>query len=146
MQFSLSVALLAVTSLASPALRPRQTSKSACTDPVTRIEWDGLTNAQQQNYLKAERCLWDRPAQTHLRADGPFLRWHRYFVHVHESLLRTECNYTGPTPWWDERKHAGAFRTASISPDTFGSAVGTYYNVSLFDQDEDDYVCIKDGA
>lgn len=29
---------------------------------------------------------------------GAFLPFHRYFVTVHEHLLRAECNYTGPLP------------------------------------------------
>ena len=27
---------------------------------------------------------------------GAFLPWHRMFVHTHEVLLRTECDYEGP--------------------------------------------------
>ena len=30
---------------------------------------------------------------------GAFLPWHRYYVTIHEHLIRTECNYTGPTPY-----------------------------------------------
>ncbi|TGO18396.1 hypothetical protein BTUL_0010g00660 [Botrytis tulipae] len=39
---------------------------------------------------------------------GQFLPWHRYYMHAHETLLRTECGYTGSMSWWDEAKYADA--------------------------------------
>ncbi|KAL2681189.1 hypothetical protein Neosp_008796 [[Neocosmospora] mangrovei] len=32
---------------------------------------------------------------------GVFLPWHRYVIWTFESVLRTECNYTGTQPYWD---------------------------------------------
>lgn len=32
---------------------------------------------------------------------GVFLPWHRYTIWTFESVLRTECNYTGAQPYWD---------------------------------------------
>jgi len=32
---------------------------------------------------------------------GVFLPWHRYAIWVFESVLRSECNYTGAQPYWD---------------------------------------------
>ncbi|EEU41258.1 uncharacterized protein NECHADRAFT_83487 [Fusarium vanettenii 77-13-4] len=32
---------------------------------------------------------------------GVFLPWHRYAIWTFESVLRTECNYTGTQPYWD---------------------------------------------
>ncbi|RAH77187.1 Di-copper centre-containing protein, partial [Aspergillus japonicus CBS 114.51] len=132
-----------------------------------RIEWSNLETSQQIAYLDAERCLWDLPAETHLpnvtsrytdlvalhqsltdyvHWDGVFLPWHRYLLHTHETLLRTQCNYTGPIPWWDERKDAGAFQNASIfSASTFGTISGTPYSGMIADQDESDYICVTDG-
>ncbi|KAH8647224.1 hypothetical protein BX600DRAFT_484524 [Xylariales sp. PMI_506] len=54
---------------------------------------------------------------------GQFLPWHRYFMHTHETLLRTECNYTGPMTWWDEAKDADAgalFQSDMWAADAFG--------------------------
>ncbi|KAH7132381.1 hypothetical protein B0J11DRAFT_481656 [Dendryphion nanum] len=45
---------------------------------------------------------------------GGFLPFHRYFVHIHEQLLRTECNYTSGQPYWDETIDAGHFSTSII--------------------------------
>ncbi|KAL8639011.1 MAG: hypothetical protein Q9228_003896 [Teloschistes exilis] len=32
---------------------------------------------------------------------GIFLHWHRYYTYIYDRLLRTECGYTGPQPYWD---------------------------------------------
>ncbi|KAI4180752.1 MAG: hypothetical protein LQ348_005157 [Seirophora lacunosa] len=32
---------------------------------------------------------------------GIFLHWHRYYTYIYDILLRTECGYTGPQPYWD---------------------------------------------
>lgn len=32
---------------------------------------------------------------------GVFLPWHRYAIWTFESVLRSECNYTGAQPYWD---------------------------------------------
>lgn len=32
---------------------------------------------------------------------GVFLPWHRYAIWIFESVLRSECNYTGAQPYWD---------------------------------------------
>ncbi|KAM0321556.1 hypothetical protein ACHAQA_010046 [Verticillium albo-atrum] len=32
---------------------------------------------------------------------GIFLPWHRYAIWTFESVLRSECNYTGTQPYWD---------------------------------------------
>jgi hypothetical protein len=29
---------------------------------------------------------------------GQFLPWHRYYMHIYETLLRDECGYTGFIP------------------------------------------------
>ncbi|KAF3767350.1 hypothetical protein M406DRAFT_61271 [Cryphonectria parasitica EP155] len=54
---------------------------------------------------------------------GQFLPWHRYYMHTHETLLRTECNYTGPMSWWNEEADANAgdlFRSEMWSAESFG--------------------------
>lgn len=47
-------------------------------------------------------------------------------MHTHETLLRDECAYTGPIPWWDEAKDADAgamFQSSMWTPEAFGSPV-----------------------
>ena len=113
----LLLVVLAATAVASPLLHSRDSF--SCTSPRVRKEWSNLSKSQQTAYLDAEICLFDLPAQTTLRNvtsrysdlialhqnltdyvhfDGVFLPWHRYFLHAHETLLRNECNYTGPIP------------------------------------------------
>ncbi|KAF3769370.1 hypothetical protein M406DRAFT_65644 [Cryphonectria parasitica EP155] len=69
---------------------------------------------------------------------GQFLPWHRYFLHTHEVMLRTQANYTGPIPWWDEELDANAgdlFRSNMWSADAFGTN-------GVVDLDD----CVIDGA
>ncbi|ETS86011.1 hypothetical protein PFICI_04036 [Pestalotiopsis fici W106-1] len=54
---------------------------------------------------------------------GQFLPWHRWYIYAHEVMLRDQCNYTGPLPWWDEAKDAdtgNAFSSPMWSADAFG--------------------------
>ena len=99
---------------------PRFNARSSnCTTVEVRKEWRNLASAEQFAYLDAEICLMNLPAQTGLAAVtsrysdlealyqnltaiihdvGQFLPWHRYFVHVHHEILKTQCNYGGPVP------------------------------------------------
>lgn len=36
-----------------------------------------------------------------VHASGLFLAFHRYYVHLYETALRTECGYRGAQPYWD---------------------------------------------
>lgn len=114
-----SIATL-VTASAIPATR----ADSACTNPAVRKEWRELTSAEKDEYLRAAVCLRELPkakyapyfavttrlddlVYTHnsLNSDihfvANFLPWHRWFVQLHEDLLRTECGFTGTQPYWD---------------------------------------------
>lgn len=92
---------------------------SNCSSVEVRKEWRNLSSTEQTAYLEAEICLMNLPAQTGLAAVtsrysdlaslhqnltliihevGQFLPWHRYFVHVHQGLLASQCGYTGPIP------------------------------------------------
>jgi len=54
---------------------------------------------------------------------GQFLPWHRYMLHVYEQMLRQECGYTGPIPWWDETRDAGNFHNSPMFTNAyFGAA------------------------
>ena len=53
---------------------------------------------------------------------GSFLPWHRYYTHLFSRLLRQECGYQAPFPWWDETKDSGNFTSFELfSPQYFGS-------------------------
>lgn len=118
----LAVALL-VASVAAGAI-PRADATNGCTDPVVRKEWRELTDAEKAEYLRAAVCLRDLPKQKYTDADAVttlmddlvythlslntdihfvanFLPWHRWYVQLHEDLLRTECGFTGTQPYWD---------------------------------------------
>lgn len=41
----------------------------------------------------------------HIHFNGIFLSFHREFVHLFMTAMRDECNYQGPTPYWDWSKH-----------------------------------------
>lgn len=58
-------------------------------------------------------------------------------MHAHETLLRTECGYTGPMSWWDEAKDADAgdfFQSDMWTAEYFGST------------NLDENACVIDGA
>ncbi|RYP18199.1 hypothetical protein DL765_004056 [Monosporascus sp. GIB2] len=113
--FSLAVA-------AAASAIPR--ADGACTNPAVRKEWRELTNAEKAEYLRAATCLRGLPKAKYADIDAVttrmddlvythfslnteihfvanFLPWHRWFVNLHEDLLRTECGFTGTQPYWD---------------------------------------------
>jgi tyrosinase len=96
---------------------------AACTTKTAHKPWQLLTSTEQKAFIDAELCLMKAPSklnkggaktrwddlqynhviQTHIVHDvGHFLPWHRYYVAIHGWLLRDECGYTGPLPYWDE--------------------------------------------
>lgn len=119
-------------------------SSGSCTNPAVHYEWRDLTPVHRSEYIAASKCLFGKPSKSGLAGArnryedlqavhqhmtktihgvGQFLPWHRYFMHAHEYLLRTECGYTGPMTWWDETKDAGHFSTAPMFTSAyFGSA------------------------
>ncbi|KAI1863143.1 uncharacterized protein JN550_009879 [Neoarthrinium moseri] len=121
------------------------TQAGTCTAPATRIEWRSLSDADKTAFVQAVRCLVDLPASgafsgagsqnryedlvaVHSQMTGSihsvaqFLPWHRYYVHVFESLLREECSYAGPMTWWNEALDAGNFASSPVfNAQWFGS-------------------------
>lgn len=99
------------------------------TDPkMVRQEWRALSLEDKDGYITALRCLRSLPPQlSHMPpnassySDFPyihahigyrthnsasFLPWHRYFLHLYEQRLRSECGYAGGIPYWDWTKDA----------------------------------------
>lgn len=70
--------------------------------------------------LKGARTRFDELQLSHVlqtnqvHGVGAFLGYHRLFVHAHEYLLQTECDYKGGHPYWDEALDAGNFSTSII--------------------------------
>ncbi|KAG8163087.1 hypothetical protein KVR01_007565 [Diaporthe batatas] len=117
-----------------------QAVSAACTNPTQRKAWTALTDAEKSSYLESELCLMDpvrspsiskysgsktiwedlqiaHVAQVQfIHGVGAFLPWHRWFMTVHENLLRDHCGYTGPIPYWNEQvdQVAGPLTEASI--------------------------------
>ncbi|KAK9778258.1 putative Tyrosinase copper-binding domain-containing protein [Seiridium cardinale] len=112
--------LLAVCSLAS-ALPKRQAP--ACTEIAQRVPWPNLTAEEKSGYIGADLCLinslsktnfsgavsrwndlqWPHVHQTsYVHGVGAFLPFHRYYMTVHERMIRHGCGYTGRMPYWDE--------------------------------------------
>ncbi|KAH7305522.1 hypothetical protein B0I35DRAFT_443939 [Stachybotrys elegans] len=103
------------------------TREAACTVKVQHKPWQMLTSAERTAYINAELCLMEAPTRLNVAGSktlwddlqwahilqanvmhdvGHFLPWHRYFFVVHGNLLREECGYTGPLPYWDETADA----------------------------------------
>ncbi|KAE8382375.1 tyrosinase, partial [Aspergillus bertholletiae] len=135
--------LLGLTLASSAFSLPDSYAPTKCTPErmQTHLEWTHLTLAQKQEYIDAELCLWNSPNQLHLKGStnrfedlqalhqnqtdiihhvGQFLPFHRYFVHAHETLLRTECGYTGPGTWWNVSRDAGNFLHSPLFDDVTG--------------------------
>ncbi|EWG48604.1 hypothetical protein FVEG_08309 [Fusarium verticillioides 7600] len=106
-----------------------------------------MASGDHQSYLKAVKCLMQLPAQTGIEGTvtrfddmnamhqvqaktihlvAQFLPFHRLYIHIYEQLLRDECGYKAPTPWWDETRDAGNFMDSPLlDPETGFGGNGT---------------------
>ncbi|KAI1130608.1 Di-copper centre-containing protein [Nemania abortiva] len=104
-----------------------------------RFEWDNYSKSDRTAFVKAIKCLQDKPSggsqftgsrnryedlisvhrgmTVNIHQTAAFLVWHRYFVWVFEQMLRDECGFDRAMPWWDETKHAGAFAASDVFND-----------------------------
>ncbi|PVH82456.1 hypothetical protein DL98DRAFT_547905 [Cadophora sp. DSE1049] len=128
---------------------------NSCTTSTVSIreEWRSLTHTEKMAFVDAELCFMALPNKTDLpgatnRFDdfqaahqrgtndtygdiihytAQFLPWHRLQMHAHETALRTECNYTGTLPWWDEALDAasGDFFQSDMWSDTYFGGNGS---------------------
>lgn len=115
-----------------------QAAAATCSSPRVRIEWDSYSNNDRQAFVNAVKCLMTKPAsgqfsqaksryedlvalhQTltpNVHGNSKFLLWHRYYLWTFEDMLRSDCGFTAPLPWWDETKYAGKFASSSIFSD-----------------------------
>ncbi|GFP57656.1 hypothetical protein ACSS6W_009960 [Trichoderma asperelloides] len=116
------ITLLSIAAAATASALPG--AGSACTSPAVRKEWRELTSNEKAEYLRAAVCLRKLPKEKYADIDAVttrmddlvythfalnteihfvanFLPWHRWYVQLHEDLLRTECGFTGTQPYWD---------------------------------------------
>ena len=106
-----------------------------CSNLRIRTEWRQLSSSQKSSFVNAVKCLMNRPSSgsypgsrnryedlvwvhqqmvNTIHMVGQFLPWHRYYLHVFEDMLKTECGYSQPIPWWDETKDAGHFASSPV--------------------------------
>ncbi len=70
-----------------------------------------------------EELVWAHQTQANdIHMSGIFMPWHRYYMSTFHKLLREECSYAAPMPWWDETKDAGNFAGSGLfTSEYFGS-------------------------
>ncbi|XJO72296.1 hypothetical protein BDV3_003432 [Batrachochytrium dendrobatidis] len=103
----------------------------SCVSPQIHKEWRELSQQEQQAYLAAVQCLRQTPSRlakintptsdhhvpstsvyndlvwVHMQVmnsahmTAAFLPWHRLFLAVHDNIIRVDCKYSGPLPYWD---------------------------------------------
>ncbi|KAI8627160.1 Di-copper centre-containing protein [Xylariaceae sp. FL1651] len=143
MLLTLVLALGAFNLVSSQTAPKAPYTRTECTKPTQRKPWQALNDKEKQDYINADLCLmsappqsgikgaksrWDELQYSHIAQSdyihfvGAFLPFHRYFVTAHGHLLQTECNYTGPLPYWDEPLDVGAIANSSLfrGPLSFG--------------------------
>ncbi|PVI02922.1 Di-copper centre-containing protein [Periconia macrospinosa] len=126
---------LTATLLAAETASASFVKREVCESKYQRRSWHTLTTEQKLGYIQAEQCLMSLPAKYGL--DGPvtrydefvklhvmaapdfhytgaFLPYHRMIVNNHYEALRTECNYNGPQPYWNETLDAGNFKSSIV--------------------------------
>ncbi|KAI1169727.1 Di-copper centre-containing protein [Nemania sp. FL0916] len=127
---------------------PYEKKHAACVEKSVRKSWTDLTATEKQNYIDADLCLMSLPAKAeipgatsrwdelqyahaaqvrYIHGVGAFLPFHRYFVAVHDHLIREECDYKGPLPYWDEPSDVGAIGSSSLfsgTPSFGGNGTG----------------------
>jgi len=107
-------------------------------NPNYRIEWRSYPAADRLAFVNAIKCLIGRPPSgrfppatnryedfvrlhqlnmPNIHGNAKFLLWHRYYLWTFEQVLRAECGFTRPLPWWDETLDAGRFAQSDMFTD-----------------------------
>ncbi|KAJ1326052.1 tyrosinase [Microdochium nivale] len=117
------LALLALAASSAASVMPRQ-GAATCTNPIIRKEWRELTGEEKTEYIRAAKCVRALPSKHYSNIPGVvtrmddftythwllnnqihfvanFLPWHRWYLQLHENLLRDECSFKGAQPYWD---------------------------------------------
>ncbi|KAK2598235.1 hypothetical protein N8I77_011660 [Diaporthe amygdali] len=144
------------------AISGLQAVSAACTNPSQRKSWSTLTTDEKTDYINSTLCLmdpdmapaktglfgsksrWDEIQVTHvaqvqfIHTVGAFFPWHRWYMTVHENLLRNECGYTGPLPYWDEQKDQATLPLVEVNILSPSATTG-------FGNTTDENGCVVDG-
>jgi tyrosinase len=118
--------------------------QSTCSSPRIRVEWDSYPSSDKQGFIDGIKCLMRlrpsgryRSAQNRyedlvalhqtltpsVHGNAKFLLFHRYYLWTFEDVLRRECGFTRPIPWFDEPRYAGRFNQSSIFSDRWFGAM-----------------------
>ncbi|KZM23764.1 Tyrosinase [Ascochyta rabiei] len=122
--------------LIAPNMKVKVAAAAAtCSTVRVRQEWDSVSTSDRQNFVDALKCLMGKAPSGQFAAsksryedfvalhqtltprvhqNAKFLLWHRYYLWTFEQILRDDCGFTGPLPWFDETKYAGKFSQSSI--------------------------------
>jgi tyrosinase len=133
---------------------------SCASNPNMRYEWRNYATTDRLAFIAAIKCLMGKPPSgnfppatnryedlvrlhqkymPNIHGNANFVIWHRYYLWTFEQVLRRECGFNRPFPWWDEAKDAGQFHNSDMftDPNYFGHMT-SYPN--------GDPVCIGSGA
>ncbi len=92
----------------TPASRQKFTSAIHCINALSASTSPWIASGARTRY---DDLIVAHILQTpFVHASGLFLPFHRHLVHLFEEVLRKECAYTGPLPYWD---WSLAWKTAS---------------------------------
>ncbi|KXJ90252.1 hypothetical protein Micbo1qcDRAFT_110944, partial [Microdochium bolleyi] len=115
-----------------------------CANPFRRVEWRNMADADKTSFVNAITCLMDAPARglappatnryeelvwvhqqmtPQIHSAGIFLPWHRYYLWTFSRMLREECGYTAPFPWWNEVRDSGNFAASGLFTDQWFGAL-----------------------
>ncbi|KXH55860.1 hypothetical protein CSAL01_08222 [Colletotrichum salicis] len=101
MPFLLSTAIAVLTAsqgVLAACTNPSAPAKAGYAGSTTR--WEGLKAA---HVSQAQFVHFVMRANTESVVQGAFFPWHRWYMTVQEKLLRDDCGYTRPMPYWDEQ-------------------------------------------
>ncbi|RGP63932.1 hypothetical protein FSPOR_8259 [Fusarium sporotrichioides] len=99
--------------------------KCTIANAAVRRDWKALSKKERKAYIKAVKCLRERPSKADpafapgartryddfvavhinqtlsIHGTGNFLTWHRYYTWAYEKALQDECGYKGTQPYWN---------------------------------------------
>lgn len=122
-------------------------SASCSANPNIRYEWRQYPASSKKAFIGAIKCLLNKPPSgkfppatnryedlvrvhqmymPNIHNNPKFLVWHRYYLWTFQMVLRNECGFNDPFPWWDETLDAGKFSQNEMftSPNYFGHLPG----------------------
>lgn len=122
-RFALAAFLLATFAAFAPA-NSQHSTEQECTFETAEVrkEWGDLQTSERRDYIDAILCMqslpstWNLPGTKsyfddfialhvnltlNIHINGVFLHWHREFMQIWQTALKTECGYAGYQPYWN---------------------------------------------